>query len=49
MGIGVGINALNWLGLDMYYSSNLGFGGNMQLPPNPLPEKLVIKKVFRYL
>lgn len=33
MGIGVGINALNWLGLDMYYSSNLGFGGNMQLTP----------------
>lgn len=33
MGIGVGINALNWLGLDMYYSSNLGFGANMQLTP----------------
>lgn len=31
--VGVGINALNWLGLDMYYSSNLGFGGNMQLTP----------------
>lgn len=33
MGIGVGINALNWLGFDMYYSSSLGFGGNMQLTP----------------